>query len=147
MTLFLFTGGLEIKREIMIGELASLRRAILPVTAAIGIIFLFTGITSKALNTLLSSGVTWSHILGVSSLGGIGLTISIFISALSLASTEFTDLAKFGIIVGSLVSALLGFAVPEISFSTGSARVGFPAYDRDGRSTPCVHAIPCLFQE
>ncbi len=36
MTIFFFVVGLEIKREILIGELSSPRKAILPVTAAIG---------------------------------------------------------------------------------------------------------------
>lgn len=36
MTLFFFTVGLEIKREVLIGELSSLRKAILPVAAATG---------------------------------------------------------------------------------------------------------------
>ncbi|HET9588458.1 MAG TPA: Na+/H+ antiporter NhaA [Anaerolineales bacterium] len=36
MAIFFFVVGLEIKREILIGELASLRKAILPVAAALG---------------------------------------------------------------------------------------------------------------
>lgn len=36
MTLFFFTVGLEIKREMLIGELASFKRALLPVAAAVG---------------------------------------------------------------------------------------------------------------
>jgi len=36
MTLFFFMVGLEIKREILVGELASMRRAALPIVAAIG---------------------------------------------------------------------------------------------------------------
>ncbi len=36
MCIFFFVVGLEIKREILVGELASLRRAILPIVAAIG---------------------------------------------------------------------------------------------------------------
>jgi len=36
MTLFFFVVGLELKREILVGELASLRNAVLPIGAAIG---------------------------------------------------------------------------------------------------------------
>lgn len=36
MTLFFFTVSLEIKREILVGELASLKRSILPISAALG---------------------------------------------------------------------------------------------------------------
>lgn len=36
MTLFFFVVGLEIKREVLIGELASVRKAVMPVTAAMG---------------------------------------------------------------------------------------------------------------
>jgi len=36
MALFFFVVGLELKREILVGELASIRNAILPITAAIG---------------------------------------------------------------------------------------------------------------
>jgi len=36
MALFFFTVGLEIKREILVGELAGMKRAVLPVSAALG---------------------------------------------------------------------------------------------------------------
>jgi len=36
MAIFFFVVGLELKREILVGELASLRNAVLPITAAIG---------------------------------------------------------------------------------------------------------------
>lgn len=49
MTIFFFTVGLEIKREVMVGELSSFRQAILPIIAAVGgmiipvLLFLITG--------------------------------------------------------------------------------------------------------
>jgi Na+:H+ antiporter, NhaA family len=36
MAIFFFLVGLEIKREVLVGELASVRQAMLPVSAAIG---------------------------------------------------------------------------------------------------------------
>ena len=46
MVIFFFLVGLEIKREILVGELASLRKATLPLVAAVGGIFLPAAIYS-----------------------------------------------------------------------------------------------------
>jgi NhaA family Na+:H+ antiporter len=43
MVIFFFVVGLEIKHEILVGELASVRQAALPITAAVG------GVTAPAL--------------------------------------------------------------------------------------------------
>ena len=71
-------------------------------------IFLFTYLASKTLKAPLPSGVEWFHIIGAGILGGIGFTMSLFISGLSFAEAEFAELSKLGIIMGSLVSAVLG---------------------------------------
>lgn len=55
----------------------------------------------------LPDRVSWNCVLGVSLLAGIGFTMSIFISTLALNS-EGLVFAKLGILVGSLISALLG---------------------------------------
>lgn len=49
MSLFFFTVGLEIKREILVGELASFKKAMLPVVAAIGGM-VFPGLIYMAFN-------------------------------------------------------------------------------------------------
>jgi NhaA family Na+:H+ antiporter len=49
MVIFFFQVGMEIKRELMVGELASRRKAMLPITAAIGGMFL-PGIIYAAFN-------------------------------------------------------------------------------------------------
>jgi NhaA family Na+:H+ antiporter len=74
-------------------------------------ISLFVFLTQKFLKTPLPGGVSWLHMLGVSMLAGIGFTMSLFISGLSFTSAHFTELSKMGIILGSLLSGILGFAV------------------------------------
>lgn len=71
-------------------------------------IFLFTFAASKIMNSPLSHGVRWMHILGAGMLGGIGFTMSIFISSLSFSEPALLELSKFGVISGSLISGALG---------------------------------------
>jgi Na+:H+ antiporter, NhaA family len=56
-------------------------------------------------------GVTARHLLGAGCLAGIGFTMSIFVAGLAFPGAEQTDLAKLGILTGSLLSALAGYAV------------------------------------
>ncbi|MCP4669187.1 MAG: Na+/H+ antiporter NhaA [Deltaproteobacteria bacterium] len=74
-------------------------------------IFGFTYFAATIFRTPLTSGVTWSHILGASMLGGIGFTMSLFISGLSFSSAPFLELSKLGILLGSLISAVAGIIV------------------------------------
>jgi NhaA family Na+:H+ antiporter len=71
-------------------------------------ISVFTYLASKITRAPLPLGVRWSHIIGAGILGGIGFTMSLFISALSFNRAEFAELSKLGIIMGSIVSAVLG---------------------------------------
>ena len=64
--------------------------------------------------------VTWPMIAGVSALGGIGFTVSLFIANLSFPlDTEVNALllnqAKLGILAGSLLSGVIGYLI--LSFS------------------------------
>jgi NhaA family Na+:H+ antiporter len=71
-------------------------------------IFSFTFAASKLMKAPLSHGVTWGHIFGASMLGGIGFTMSIFISGLSFTDAKLLELSKFGVIGGSIISGALG---------------------------------------
>ncbi|CAM1340549.1 Na+/H+ antiporter NhaA [Tenacibaculum aestuarii] len=52
------------------------------------------------------------HIIGVSFLAGIGFTMAIFISSLAYASSpEFIDSAKIGVLLGSVISAIIGYSI------------------------------------
>lgn len=56
-------------------------------------------------------GISMGQLLGAGCLAGIGFTMSIFISELAFVSDLLIDQAKVGILVGSLVSGILGAAV------------------------------------
>jgi NhaA family Na+:H+ antiporter len=55
----------------------------------------------------LPSGVNWNMLVGGSCLAGIGFTMSLFIAGLALDG-ELFNAAKIGILVGSLLSAVVG---------------------------------------
>jgi GNAT superfamily N-acetyltransferase len=71
----------------------------------------FTYLGFKLLQAPLLHGIKWSHIVGVSLLGGIGFTMSLFISGLSFTSVQLSDFSKLGIIAGSVVSGIAGWIV------------------------------------
>jgi NhaA family Na+:H+ antiporter len=58
----------------------------------------------------LPDGCSFQHIIGVSLLGGIGFTMSIFIAELGFANNaEDLLMAKAGIVIGSLIAGIGGF--------------------------------------
>lgn len=58
------------------------------------------------------SDIAFKDILGVAFLAGIGFTMAIFIASLAFASTpEYIDSAKVGILIGSFISAIIGFVI------------------------------------
>ncbi len=73
-------------------------------------ITLFSYLFVKARLAALPAGTTWLHIAGAGVLGGIGFTMSLFISALSFRDAILLDYAKLGILVGSMLSGLIGMA-------------------------------------
>ena len=72
-------------------------------------IFLFSYLTVKLGLSALPDNINWKHIIGAGMLGGIGFTMSLFISNLAYESIILINQAKLGILIGSLVAALLGF--------------------------------------
>jgi NhaA family Na+:H+ antiporter len=58
----------------------------------------------------LPPGVAWPHLLGAAWLGGIGFTMSLFISQLAFQDPAQLELAKIGILLGSLLAAFIGLA-------------------------------------
>jgi NhaA family Na+:H+ antiporter len=61
----------------------------------------------------LPEGASWSSLLGVSALCGIGFTMSLFIAALAFEGTggDYVVQTRLGVLLGSLASALVGYAL------------------------------------
>lgn len=72
-------------------------------------IFLITFIAVKVGLCKLPSDLNWKSVLGVGFLGGIGFTMSIFITLLAFDNETVINNAKFIILLSSLVAGVLGF--------------------------------------
>jgi NhaA family Na+:H+ antiporter len=57
----------------------------------------------------LSKGISWSHLIGVAMLGGIGFTVSLFITRLAFEDSSLREEAKVGILAASLVAGVVGY--------------------------------------
>jgi NhaA family Na+:H+ antiporter len=64
----------------------------------------------------LPEGVTWTQVIGVGFLAGIGFTMSLFITNLAYSDEGVINASKIGIVVGSLVAGAIGFVILKIKF-------------------------------
>ncbi len=68
----------------------------------------FIGVASGA--CLLPNGLNWRHVTGAGILGGIGFTMSIFITNLAFAGNpEIINSSKMAILMASLTAGVIGF--------------------------------------
>jgi len=66
--------------------------------------------------------VAWPQIYGLSILCGIGFTMSLFIGELAFTADEAADAVRIGVLFGSILSALTGFAVLRFTGDAPSRR-------------------------
>jgi len=79
----------------------------------------------------LPDGVSWSGIALVGLLAGIGFTMSIFIANLAFDDPQWLGAAKLGVLIASLVSAVLGLSWGALNFRSGFSRTSRSAVEED----------------
>jgi len=74
-------------------------------------IFTFTWLAVKMKLVSKPDSLTWSQILAVGFLGGIGFTMSIFITHLAFDDQSIIDAVKLGVFASSFLAAVIGVAL------------------------------------
>lgn len=57
---------------------------------------------------LLPRGATWRQIVGAAALGGVGFTVSLFITGLAFDQSTLETESKLGVMIGSVIAATIG---------------------------------------
>jgi NhaA family Na+:H+ antiporter len=74
-------------------------------------ISLFTYLGVKLGIARMPRGATWTHVVGLSAVAGIGFTVALFISNLAFTDPVLVEDAKIGILAASVVAALVGVII------------------------------------
>lgn len=56
----------------------------------------------------LPPGTSWSHVVGLAAIAGIGFTVALFVAGLAFDDPATTNLAKVGIFSGSIIAGTIG---------------------------------------
>jgi NhaA family Na+:H+ antiporter len=64
------------------------------------------------------TGMGQAHLLGVSMTAGIGFTVAIFVANLAFTDGDVIELAKLGVMLGSVIAAVCGYLLLRLSSST-----------------------------
>ena len=101
----------------------------LPLGIALGLIvgkqlgvFGVTFLMVKSGIARMPAGANWLHIYGISCLAGIGFTMSLFIGGLSFADPALMNEVRLGVLSGSVLSAILGYATLRLASSRSNAQ-------------------------
>lgn len=97
-----------------------------PVTLGVGLglvvgktvgVFAATLVAVKLGIGRLPTGTSWRHLFGLALCAGIGFTVALFVTSISLTDPALAGAAKVGILAGSLLAGTLGYfflrTVPE----------------------------------
>ena len=83
-------------------------------------ILLFSYITVKLKWATLPRGIDWMDLAGAGLLGGIGFTMSVFITLLAFDLPQMVNAAKITIVIASLFAGLTGYIWLKVSLKRGT---------------------------
>lgn len=72
-------------------------------------ITLFTWLAVRSRLALLHPAIAWKHVFGVGWLGGIGFTMSLFITELAFRTDPLADVSRIGVLIGSVAAGAIGY--------------------------------------
>lgn len=81
-------------------------------------ILLFTYLAVVLGLSTIPSDLKWKNIFGAGLLGGIGFTMSIFITLLAFDKTEIINSSKIAILIGSLIAGTIGYIWLKMTLKT-----------------------------
>ena len=139
MVIFFFTVGLEIKREVVCGELSSFKKAILPVIAAFGgvampalIFSIVNHGTEAASGWGIPTATDIAFAVGILSILGdkVPISLKVFLTALAIADDLIAILVVALFYGGNINMPLLGISLVVILFvalmkKLGEKRIGY----------------------
>jgi NhaA family Na+:H+ antiporter len=67
----------------------------------------------------LPDRTTWRHVLGLAMVAGVGFTVALFVTSISLDDPALADAAKIGILCGSLIAGVTGYLFLRAAPSAG----------------------------
>lgn len=145
MVVFFFAVGLEIKREILFGELSTPKKAILPVIAALGgvvlpalIYMVINNGTQAASGWGIPTATDIAFAVGILSILGnrVPASLKVFLTALAIADDLVAILVVAIFYGGNINLTLLGFAILLILFVV--------IMNRLGEKRPWFYFIPAI---
>ncbi len=74
-------------------------------------VLLFSWLAVKLKLCVLPAGMSWKEVGVVGTVAGIGFTMAIFITELAFAGSEMLGVAKFAVLVGTVVSGVAGLVL------------------------------------
>lgn len=86
-------------------------------------IFAFSYVAIKSKLAERPIGINWKQLFAVSILGGIGFTMSIFVTNLAFADSEIINLAKISILLTSSLAAVVGLIALSRTCKTKATRL------------------------